>query len=322
MLLLAGLFFALFPSLRAQMNEVRVVWDIGDAPVNGWTVGDAIPLRLTATYPDEASVTLPELPQNWGTFEVREQSLLQPVDNQDGTQSVAREAKVTLWAPGDHQTPRLAVHYRDADQKLHEIAVPPILVTVVSVLQEGDTEKRDLKPQVSLPRPPIWPWILGGLLLVLVLGIVSWVLLTRWQRRAPPTNAQLPSADRRPPHVIAYGELARIASLNLPSRGKVKYHYTLVADCMRTYVEGRYHIPAMDQTTEELVSAFRAVRVERTHSALFRELLTEADLVKFAKLRPPNDRVDAVLARAEHIVDITRTEALSETDQCLDLDHD
>jgi hypothetical protein len=44
--------------------------------------------------------------------------------------------------------------------------------------------------------------------------------------------------------------------------------------------------------------------------------LAEADLVKFAKFRPPVDRAYAVIADARHIVDVTRP-AEEPTDQQL-----
>jgi hypothetical protein len=213
---------------------------------------------------------------------------------------------VTLWAPGDHEMPPLAVRYRDADDELHEIMSPPWSITLVSVLEEGETEKRDLKPQVSLPRPPVWPWLLGGLLLAALVGIAGRYLLIRLRRRMASTPPAVHLIDPRPSHEIAYSELDRIAALNLPDQGELKRHYTLVADCLRTYTRGRYEIPAMDLTTAELLASFRQARVDRDHTRLFRGLLAEADLVKFAKFRPLVDQAHAAVPQARHIIDVTK----------------
>ena len=291
---------------QSEPGPVHAAWSVDDPPEGGWTVGDRIPLRLRATYPAGLTVSLPELPEAWGPFEVLQQSLIKPVGNEDGRLTTVREATVTLWAPGNHQTPALSVRYRGADDQLYEVSVPPLSITVVSVLAEGETEKRDLKPQASLPRPPIWPWILGGLLLTASVGAVGWATLARLRRRAVSSSAPTPVIDPRPPHEIAYSELDRIAALNLPARGELKRHYTLVADCLRAYVQGRYHIPAMDQTTEELLAAFRRAGVDRGHVHLFRELLAEADVVKFAKFFPPIEQAQMTIGQARHIVDVTK----------------
>jgi hypothetical protein len=265
-------------------------------------------MRLSVTYSPDLDVTLPDLPRAWGAFEVSAQTLLAPIENEDGTRTTVREATVTLWAPGEYVTPPLLLHYRDAEDELREFAPPQVAVTIVSVLEEGETEKRDLKPQVSLPRPPLWPWIVGAVLLAALTGVLGWLMLTRLRRRMMPAHVPAPAPDPRPAHEIAYSELDRIASLNLPAQAELKQHYTLLANCMRSYVQGRYHIPAMDQTTEELSSAFRRERVDRNHSSLFRQLLSEADLVKFAKFSPSLDQANTAVARARHIVDITKTD--------------
>jgi hypothetical protein len=291
---------------QAEPEAVRVQWSVDDAPEGGWTVGDRIPLQLAATYPADLEITLPELPEEWGPFEVLAQTLLPPADNKDGTLTAIRQAMVTTWAPGDYPTPPFTVRYRDAKDQLHETPVPPLSITVTSVLGQDDTQKRDLKPQVPLPRPPVWPWILGGLLLAALIGVAGWILLTRLLRRTARASIPALTFDPRPPHEIAYGELDRIAALKLPAHGELKHHYTLIADCMRAYAQGRYGIPALDQTTQELVAAFRQARVNRDHASLFRDLLAEADLVKFAKFRPPINRAYAAVSEARHIVDVTR----------------
>lgn len=291
---------------QANPNPVRIEWVVGDAPEGGWTVGDPIPLSLRATYPASLTVILPQLPETWGAAEVSQQRLVEPIDNGDGTSTAIRELTLTLWTPGEHKAPPLEVRYRDADDQMHQVPAPPLSITLVSVLEEGETEKRDLKPQISLPRPPAWPWLVGGLSLAALLGSVGWVLLTRLRRRARPHSAAEQFIDLRPSHEIAYSELDRIATLNLPARGEPKRHYTLIADCLRTYVQGRYDIPALDRTTAELLASFRQARVDRGHTRLFRELLAEADLVKFARFEPLVDQAQAAIARARHIVDVTK----------------
>ena len=308
------IYLVISPSaIRAQTDAdpVHTEWTIGDAPENGWTVGDRIPLRLDVTYPSGVTVTLPELPTQWGPFEVLEQTTLDPVENDDGTFTAVREATVTLWAPGDHQAPPLAVRYRDAGEQLYESPVSPLTLTVVSVLDAGEREKRDLKPQVSLPRPPLWPWILGGLLLAALAGSGGWLLLSRLRQRTMPASVPLDPLDARSPEEIAYSELNRIAALDLPVQGAFKRHYTLVADCMRTYVEGRYRIPALDRTTAELGVELRQARVDRDHVSLLRDLLSEADLVKFAKVHPQIKRARDAVAQARHIVDVTQTDSMA-----------
>jgi hypothetical protein len=292
----------------AQIGSEPLIteWMVGDAPENGWTVGDHIPLHLNVTYPAGMEVTLPELPAKWGAFEVVEQTLAAPTENENGTFTAVRKALVTLWAPGDYQTAPFSVRYQGTDDQLHESLVSPLTITVASVLEEGETEKRDLKPQASLAHPPLWPWLLSGLRLASLIGVVGWLLWTRLRRRPATAATHVIPIDTRAPEEIAYSELDRIAALNLPAQGELKHHYTLITDCMRSYVQGRYQIPALDRTTTELMTAFRRSHVDRAHVGLFRDLLNDADLVKFAKAHPSNQQANKAVTQARHIVDVTK----------------
>ena len=59
---------------------------------------------------------------------------------------------------------------------------------------------------------------------------------------------------------------------DLPSREK---------EIIRTYIERRFSIKAMEQTTEEILSDFR--KIDTDNYEMLRSLLNLADLVKFAK---------------------------------------
>ena len=292
------------PVSSQPQEPVTAVWELDAPPEGGWTVGDPIPLRLRAVYPAGVEPTLPELPRQWGPFEMRGQTPWPANSNDDSTMTAVLEMTVTLWAPGEYETPPLTVRYRDAPGGDHEVGVPPLSITVASVLAEEDLQKRDLKPQASLPRPPVWPWVLLGLLAAALLFFAL-----RWLRsylRARTRPEDHPPLDARLPEEIGYDELARVAALDLPARGEFKRHYTLVADCLRTYIEGIYGVPALDRTTRELMTALRRAQTDGAPLASLHDLLAQADLVKFAKLRPSVDQARAAVNRASHFVDQTK----------------
>lgn len=302
----------LAPAIVWSQEPVVAVWEIDPPPEGGWTVGDPIPLRLRATYSDDVKVTLPELPGQWGPFEVREQALLDPVLNDNGAVTAVREVKVALWAPGEYETPPLEIHYQGVGGESQVAPVPPLSIAVASVLNEDDLEKRDLKPQASLPRPPVWPWILAGVTvatLSFLAGRWLWQRLRRPQKEA--AKFEIP-VDDRPPEETAYEELDRIAALDLPAQDEFKRHYTLVADCVRVYLEGIYHVPAMDRTTSEVMAALRGVHIDGGSIPLLRILLEDADMVKFAKFRPALDQARQIVVRARHFVDVTKPERTPE----------
>jgi len=315
-ILFVYLLLALASVCSHAQEPVVATWEVDAPPEGGWTVGDPIPLRLRVTYPAGFDVTLPELPAQWGPFEVREQELLELAQDADGQVTAIREATVVLWSPGTHETPPFAIHHREAG-KLREVPVLPLSITVASVLTEEDAEKHDLKPQASLPRPPIWPWLLATVLAAMLLFLAIQRLLPWLRQRRTAGLEDVEPVDDRFPEEIAYEELERVAALDLPAQGEFKRHYTLVTDCLRTYLEGIYLIPAMDRTTGELILALRQARLGVEMLPSLRALLEEADLVKFAKLAPSVERARDAVIQARRLVDVTKPDrtAIDETEE-------
>lgn len=274
-----------------------------------FTVGDHITLRLEVIHPADSRVTLPNIPEEWEAFEVIGQTETVTVNNNDGTATTGKDIIVSLFEPGSYQTPRVVVTHFRADGSSEDLGAPVIPLTIESVLVEGDTELRDLKAQAEMPVPPVWPLIVAGFLLVITLagllvGAGLWLYRRRTQQVSMPIPL-MPAVDNRPPEVIAYSELDRIEALNLPAKNQFKEHYTLVTDCLRRYVEGRYQIPALERTTSEMRTSFALASTPAEHVRDFLNVFMESDLVKFARYRPGAHQAYELIPTARTIVDAT-----------------
>lgn len=296
----------------AQSFDAEVEFFVKPSEEDGpLTVGDQISFRLEIVHPADSRVVLPQLEEQWGPFDVIEQSPPETVTNRDGTATTGKDIVVTVFRPGEYQTPTLVITHRKSNETVEELAAPVIPIRVTSILTE-DTSLRDLKPQAELPTPPIWPWVVGGLLSFMLLsgllvGAALWYHHRRQQQLAPALSS-IPVVDPRPPQVIAHAELDRIEALDLPRQDRVKEHYTLVSTCLRRYIEGVYQFPALEQTTGELRNAFRRAAVPVREMGGFMSLFSESDLVKFARYKPHSDNIYSLIARARAVVDATAPE--------------
>ena len=266
------------------------------------TVGDRVSMTLEVTYPSGFQVVLPRLPREWGALEVLNQSKSSVVDNEDGTVTISQTIEVTAFSPGEFLTPALEISVREPAGGFSVKTAPPVALDVISVLTEGDEELRDIRPQADLDVPPIWPWVVGGLLIVALIGVAIFLFL----RRRREEEADAPVLDPRTAYEIAIDELARISKLDLPGKARFKEHYALVADVLRAYIEAEYIIPAMDRTTAELRTALRLAPIDVPSTREVIAFLSDCDLVKFTELRP--DLVTAVEATGEsrRLVDMVR----------------
>jgi hypothetical protein len=268
------------------------------APAGTFTVGDPIELTVQVTHSAGTQVILPHLAQTWGDLEVREQRPAQTTTNADGTLTTAQTIVATLFAPGDFQTPPLAVTMSDAAGQLSQAMAAPAALTVGSVLAEGDAELRDIKPQAELEIPAAVPYpaLFAGVA-ALALAMLGFLL---WRRRANRWQV-----DKRTPDQVAHDELARIAGLNLPVAGRYAEHYAATADCLRTYLERQFAIPARDRTTLEITTALRTAPFAPANAQTLVTLLAECDLVKFAKVTPGVAAANGLLDEARRFVTLT-----------------
>ena len=108
------------------------------------------------------AIILPELEADWGEFVVVSQSPPATVDNTDGTKTTSQVIDARLFAPGEFSTPPTPITVVDGSGGLGEVIAPPAPIVVTSVLVEGDTNLRDIKPQAELPYSNPLPWIVGG----------------------------------------------------------------------------------------------------------------------------------------------------------------
>jgi hypothetical protein len=271
------------------------------AKAGSYTVGDPIQLTLSVTHPDDYTVILPELGASWGDAVVRSQSPATTVSNADGTETTSQVIDLRVFAPGTFTTPPLGITISDSQGDLTEITADPIELTIASVLIEGDTQLRDIKPQIALP--------VSNLLALAVVGLASaaaglGIALLWWRRRR--AQLALASVDNRPPDQIALEELARIAELGLPERGRFKEHYTLVSDCIRVYGERVFDIPVLERTTGEVQASLRQANVAQDVIRTFITFLDESDLVKFSTFHPDSASAYRLLDSGREIVEVTR----------------
>lgn len=271
-------------------------------------VGDPLELTLVVTHPTGYQVIAPEVGEQWGDFVIRSQSPATTADNGDGTATTIIVFDARLFAPGDFSTPPMTVTVTDGAGQLIEVTAEPATVTITSVLVEGDTELRDIKPQIEMQYINLLPWIAGGLLLALLAAGGYYLWQWRQERLA------LAAVDNRLPHEIALDELERIARLGLPEQGLFKEHYTLVSDTIRIYLERTFDIPMMERTTGEIARALQGTTMDRGTRRRVITFLEESDLVKFADIVPREADAYEMITQGRMIVETTKPVVINTED--------
>lgn len=151
------------------------------------------------------------------------------------------------------------------------------------------TDIRDIKGLVPLPGWPWWVWTLLGAAVLAVAGLTWWLSRRKPAAPPPPRRVVLAPAD------VALQALARLREEQPP----VELFYTRLADIVRHYIEGQFGLRAPERTTEEFLAE---ATLPAPQMGLLGAFLREADLVKFARVRPGDADRQRAYASAETFV--------------------
>lgn len=111
-----------------------------------------------------------------------------------------------------------------------------------------------------------------------------------------------------PPHVIAVEALDQLKAKKLTQQGHEKEFYTELTDIIRQYISGRYEINAPEMLTDDILAAVHKIAETKSSAESLRQMLTLADLVKFAKFIPLQNENDLSIMNAYLFVNQTKKE--------------
>ena len=159
----------------------------------------------------------------------------------------------------------------------------------------ADSTLRVPKPPRSLFVTNTFPWwllaVIAAAILALVLFLWWWI---RRRRRAKP-------AVLVDPYERAVAEFARIEGLGLIEVGERGRHVTLMVEVLRDYLAARYAQANLSLTSTELSRSVR--ELPSVPADRLTRLLTEADLIKFARRPVSGDRAKEIGSEARAIVE-------------------
>ncbi len=131
------------------------------------------------------------------------------------------------------------------------------------------------------------PWILLSVAILLVLGFGLFFYYRKKKNKPLFTLFQAKSMTA---NEFAVSELSRLREKRLWQQGQVKEYYSELTNVLRLYISQRFNIDALEMLSSEIVEQLSDHEETVDNVSSLDELLTLADMVKFAKELPlPND---------------------------------
>src|SRR6266542_3867261 len=163
-------------------------------------------------------------------------------------------------------------------------------VIVRSVLPADTTLWKPKPARQPLPLPSIDWRPLIAVLAAIIAALLLWWAWRAWKRRR---NRPLP------PFEAAERDFARIEAMALIAAGRPEQHVAMMTDVARAYLAARVDGVHRSQTTSELLRAAASIRGVAPG---LEDLLTRADMVKFARGRVTTDEATTLGVRARSVV--------------------
>jgi len=294
-------------TLKAQQVTVKASIDSTHI-----LIGDQLKLLLEIEKPKDLNVQFPQVPDTFSSkIEVVNRSKVDTVklDDKDRVK-LTQSLFITSFDSGRHQIPPFYFRMKNG-QVLDSAATRELMFQVHGMKIDTTKGPVDIKTVYGAPvtLKEVTPYILGIILLAAIIFFIFYYI--RWKKKNVPLFAK-PEKPAEPAHIIALRELDRIKTQKLWQQEKLKQYYSEVSDTIRTYIQNRYEIPAMEQTSSETIGVFKQQKelVDGKTLDQLQHILSLADLVKFAKYTPLPDDNNLTLMNAYFFVNQTKKEVV------------
>lgn len=307
------LFTAILFAGATQAQRIKATASLDSANI---LIGDQIKLFLEVDHPKDVNVQFPAVPDTISslievisrsgidTFELDNETLMKQIQSYT----------ITSFDSGSYRIPPYWFQI-EVDGTIDSIPSNGVTLNVYTMQIDTTKGPTDIKMPYGAPLTlkEVTPYILG----VILIGAIIFFLLYSIKRKKnnKPIFAR-PPKPKEPAHIVALRELDRIKSEKVWQKGKTKQYYSELTDTLREYIEDRFGIRALEQTTDETVESFRVQKglINEKNFLNLIQLLQLADLVKFAKFQPLPDDDNMSLVNAYFFVNDTKKEEPKKTD--------
>ena len=204
---------------------------------------------------------------------------------------------VTAWDSGMYVLPGPTIIINDSIYQFQDLTVACMLVDAIDGMDIYDIKENF----AEIPPKPFslidflkanWWW-----LALIVLGIIVFIIIRRRNRPEPEEVEKPLSLRQRTLFAIDALEKAK-----LWEKDKLKEHFVELSMILRMYLTSRYEISLLEKTTYETKLLLTQKGLNEETVEVIARILSESDMVKFAKSEPDTIAILRVSTLARQIV--------------------
>ena len=240
----------------------------------------------------------------WDTLDQLELLKEEAIVHREGDKEhlYSKEVRFTIFDSGLYVLPPIPISWsvRDQDQR---ITSPSYEIRV----SYPEIDESDLAPIKPIEKEPLkWQdfqtYVYGALLVILL--IIFWIYFKNKKKREPIEREPQTKID---PHERAFTQLQLLEQQQLVEQKKHEEFQVKLTHIIREFLTAKYGISAMESTTSEILRQVDATSFPKHKEPTLRELLSMADLVKFARAEKAGDFHRRMLLEAKELIKITNS---------------
>lgn len=245
-------------------------------------IGAEFKLILKTDVDTLSKVKFPES-KFFGALEVIQSYKIDTV-RKGGRYELIKKYGLTQFDSGKYTIPRIPVMINGKVSFSDSIKVE-VNEVKVDTLKQKMYDIKDIA-QVESPMGTWWIYVLIAIIIA-VAGFFIYKFIKKSQ-----TKEKVEVIVYKTPIEKATTLLQQLESKELWQKGEIKHYYSELTDIARNYIEEEIHIPAMESTTSELIEGLRRaakqkkLKLSNETVENLEKVLKQADLVKFAKVKP------------------------------------
>lgn len=233
----------------------------------------------------EAATQTPQRPQ-FGIIECLEDHPVDTIKHEGRRLHLRKRYTLTAFDEGIYNLGRPAVLYADKNIVDTLYGVRDSLRLVVTTFKIDSTARLcDIKPVKTLPFKlgEISGYLTVALAVLALIGVAIYLLARYLAKRGKSITDLFKPEPPLPAHIVAITALESLKNQKLWQNNKHKEYYSALSDILRTYLDGRFGVGAMEMTTDEILAAISSLDLPKKSAMDLVSVLRDADLVKFAK---------------------------------------
>lgn len=263
-------------------------------------VGDPAVLSVTALYPTNGTLTLPEIGREKDVVLLKRD--WQDIPREDGLKQSETSYSITSFRLGEHVVSTGTITCAVGGETFSTNFPNVVLHVQSSLADDASPELADIKPPQKLPAriPPAFWIALAVAALAFLIGLITSKL---WKNRETFVAKEPPV----PPHITALKALEALQAKGMLEKDECNPFYTELSIILRTYLEGRFSLNAPDETTEEIVEEMsRSPELNGSQRNILQDFMRQADMVKFAKGHPDRSTMESAFDTTKQFVEETK----------------